>query len=190
MDIAIFSDASYGMISDRNSDKFVISIYGFIVLKVKNIKLINNYIAGDYTEHKENIYIKRNIYYQETGVININDPDNPQKLGRLNSNKSELVALFRAIKYCYLNEMKNVYFYSDSLTIINALNGIYESSDIDLDLINQCRNLLFNIKDFKLSWVKRLSNKTADRIVRERFILEKNIILSKESKEDFDYNYI
>ena len=67
---------------------------------------------------------------------------------------------------------KNVNFYSDSLMVVDQLNGMFKVKDIDKKIYQEIKQLMFTFDRVRFRHVHREYNRSADALVNQ--ILDEN----------------
>lgn len=115
-------------------------------------------------------------------------------LGTVTNNVAEYKALIKAVDIIKLKKSDRVIFHSDSLLMVNQVNGIFKVKDENLKKLNE--EVLKKLKNkFKTNWklvyIPREKNKDADKLANEAIDeseFEKTEIKT-ESEDNFQLNF-
>jgi len=95
-----------------------------------------------------------------------------KKIGFCTNNFAEYNALIEALKYLVNNKSginsndKVISFYSDSLLLVNQMNGIYKVRNKNIEvLVNKAKNLIDKVNNVIIKYIPREKNVYADEIV-------------------------
>lgn len=98
----------------------------------------------------------------KVGTILVEDRANLQEG---TNNMAEYIALITLLKRLIPMKPKHVKIFGDSQLVINQLTGKFKVKKSELkQLVNQTKNLLSQLNEFELMWVKRAQNMEADRL--------------------------
>lgn len=112
-------------------------------------------------------------------------------LGIVTNNVAEYKALIKAIDIINLKKTDRVIFHSDSLLMVNQVNGIFKVKDKNLKKLNE--EVLKKLKNkFKTNWnlvyIPREENKVADKLANEA--IDSITFTNKPEIETKEENYV
>lgn len=112
-------------------------------------------------------------------------------LGIVTNNVAEYKALIKAIDIINLKKTDRVIFHSDSLLMVNQVNGIFKVKDENLKKLNE--EVLKKLKNkFKANWnlvyIPREENKVADKLANEA--IDSITFTNKPEIETKEENYV
>ncbi|MGB9674568.1 MAG: ribonuclease HI family protein [Nanopusillaceae archaeon] len=89
-------------------------------------------------------------------------------IGVATNNSAEYQAVYSALLWCIDHNITEATFHSDSMLVVNQINGLWKINDADLKRYkNEIDKLILKMKDFKLVYVPREHNIVADNLARE-----------------------
>jgi ribonuclease HI len=96
--------------------------------------------------------------------------------GHGTSNEAEYLAVLTAVQYCADNAVRDLHIYTDSLLVVNQVNGAWKVKHKHLrTLRNQIREYIPLFERFVLQYVPREENKMADGLSKAALGEDKNV---------------
>lgn len=97
-----------------------------------------------------------------------------QYIGKKTNNEAEYLAVITALQTADKQNWKNIHIFADSQLIVKQINGEYKVKNANLiPLYNKAKSLICTLSNFKISYIPRTKNKTADALANQA-IDEKN----------------
>jgi ribonuclease HI len=82
---------------------------------------------------------------------------------------AEYEALLAGLAFAKQQELKYIAVFSDSRTLVNQINDLWQKSDRLADYYRKARAALKNFPGWQVSWIPREWNKDADELVNKAF---------------------
>lgn len=91
-----------------------------------------------------------------------------RSVGKKTNNEAEYLAMITGLKLALNNNFNTVKVYSDSELLVNQINGKYKVKAKNLQpLFNQVLDVLDEFETFKVSWIPREENSSADNLAKQ-----------------------
>lgn len=91
-----------------------------------------------------------------------------RSVGKKTNNEAEYLAMIAGLELVLNNNFNTVKVYSDSELLVNQINGKYKVKAKNLQpLFNQVLDVLDEFETFKVSWIPREENSSADNLAKQ-----------------------